>query len=150
MNYDWKNWKRYVKWSSGPSECGALKISGHPHICAMMYSTQNYHADIYRKRLELRGVERISAYGDKLPAFAKCTKEELMKMDMDHILSCVHCYNGPADGWIVELFTNDLEDPEWLALLKECPYAKMVYEIPSRMAKYNIQCWLVGREGVVK
>jgi len=145
-HYDYKNFKRYEAWSNGPASCGALKISGHPHICAIMHTVQSFTKEAYIGRLEIRGQPRFDSYGSKLKTvFAPCTKRELMYMDMDHILSAIFCPNGPGAGWFMEVFTNDREDPEWIELVRNCPYAKLVYEIPSRMGAYNVQCWLFGR-----
>jgi hypothetical protein len=145
MSYDYEKYTFRPNWSNGLLDTGALRIAGHGHICAMLSTNQAFTKEAYRGRLDRRELGTVSAWGQPSKPLPKITVEQLMHLDMDYILSAIHDPNS-KHPWHLELFTNDREYKPWLQLVKQCPYAHLVAEIPSRMGPYKIQQWLFAKK----
>jgi len=140
-DYDFQNYVYYDGWAYANSTHGALLIGSH-RICALLEVNATFTAAIYRGRIERR--QGFYDARGKMISLPPITEEELMKLDMDVILSCIH---QPIEiPYKVIVHTNTTEDPRWIALLERCPYARKLYTVESRMAQYQVTGWMISKE----
>lgn len=142
--YDFDAYEKKKDYTKGLTHDGAIQIHGHNHICALFAVSGSFTTSAFKARIAARGEKRYNHYGEPLTPLSKMSVEDLMMLDMDYLMSTIHDKYGGPNYLSVELFTNDKEDERWLKFLERCPYAHKVYEVPSKMDKYNVQCWIIA------
>lgn len=148
-DYDFKSFTKRPYFGAH-DKLGAVQI-GRNRICAFQEVLTAFTSDSYAARLLRRnGFYDASGNSVKLP---QITKEQLMMLDMDIILSCIFSeFSGtPLDGepklyMRVLVYTNDWEDQKWVKFVERCPYARKVLVVPSKMGSYNVTMWLFSAE----
>ena len=135
-----------LKWNRLVVVCG-LNIQNH-RLCNLEEVGQTFTSASYAGRVNRRkGHYNRDGYMLVLP---EMTKHELMLMDMDALMHCIHQYKEdpekPGNHNTIILHTNSLESKDWLDFLELCPYARKLYTVPSKMAQYDVTGWIISKK----
>ena len=108
-----------------------------PRICALLEVNMDYTEVAIDNRVR----RREGSYdfqgrwvSRNLPKF---TRTQLLHAELNDIIETAQ------NDKPVLVYSNGLEDVEWLNMLRKCPYAKKCFTVKSQMDNYYVTQWLI-------